>query len=775
LVTVAVSGTFGTPTGNVSLTVNGGTAITQALYQGSTTFALAGLAAGTYNLSASYDVSGNGLASSNTGTLTVNKYAFSYTIGNDSQTYGTATDLAADLPATILTGINGENLAISDTSSGDSGTAHVGSYDITGTVSDGSGLASDYSVTLINGKLTVNPYALTYTIGNDSQTYGGPAADLAADLPGAFTAGVNGQNLAISYSSTGDTGTAHAGSYDITGSLSNGTGRTSDYSVTLNPGTLTVSPYAFSYTAGNDSQTYGTATDLAADLPATILTGINGENLAISYTSSGDTGAAHVGSYDITGTLADGSGLASDYSVTLNPGTLTVSPYAFSYTIGSDTQTYGTPADLAADLPATFLTGFNGQNLDITYASSGDTATAHVGTSDITGTVSDGSGRASDYRVTLNPGTLTVNPYAFSYTIGNDTQTYGTAANLAADLPGPITTGVNGQNLAISYSSTGDTGTANVGAYDITGTLSDGTGLLSDYTVTLNPGKLTVNPSAFSGSYTIGNDSQTYGTPANLAADLPATIVTGINGQNLAISYSSTGDTATAHVGSYAITGTLSNGTGLVSNYSVTLNPGTLTVNPFAFSYALGTAVQIYGTPVNLAAVLPATISTGVNGQTVTIAYASSGDNALAPVGTYAITGSLGDGTGKLSDYRVTLSNGVLLVVPAGQPAVAAFVPPGVVAPQSVAVDLYFSDPNQPALPHVALVFWGDSVEAFFLGDGQSGFIQLTHRYSRKEQHRHKILVVVLEGQGNLLSGLYGTPVGAVTLTVNPGHGGILG
>ena len=124
-----------------------------------------------------------------------------------------------------------------------------------------------------------------------------------------------------------------------------------------------------------------------------------------------------------------------------------------------------------------------------------------------------------------------------------------------------ITTGVNGENLDIAYSSTGDTTTAHVGSYAITATLSNGTGLATDYTVTLNNGTLTVNQYAF--SYTIGNDSQTYGTAANLATDLGTTITTGVNGQNLAITYSSTGDTATAHVGAYAITGSLSNGTGL--------------------------------------------------------------------------------------------------------------------------------------------------------------------------------------------------------------------
>jgi hypothetical protein len=88
---------------------------------------------------------------------------------------------------------------------------------------------------------------------------------------------------------------------------------------------------------------------------------------------------------------------------------------------------------------------------------------------------------------------------------------------------------------------------------------------------------LTINKANL--SYTIGNQSQTYGTPAVLANP---TISTGVNGQTLVINESSLGDTATAHVGSYAITGTLANGTGSLSDYNVTLRNGTLTVNPVA-------------------------------------------------------------------------------------------------------------------------------------------------------------------------------------------------
>ncbi len=468
VVTITVNSSGATPAGNVTLSVDGGTPITQALTNGSSVFTLSGLHAGSHSLSANYETQGYFAASSSNGTLTVSPFAFSYMIGNDGQTYGSTANLAADLPATISTGVNGETLDITYGSTGDTTTAHVGSDAVTGALSSGTGQVSDYSVTLTNGTLTVSPFAFSYMIGNDSQTYGSPA-NLAGDLPATINTGVNGETLDITYGSTGDTTTAHVGSDAVTGALSSGTGQLSDYSVTLTNGTLTVSPFAFSYMIGNDSQTYGSPANLAGDLPATINTGVNGETLDITYGSNGDTTTAHVGSDAVTGTLSSGTGQLSDYSVTLTNGTLTVNPFAFSYLIGNDSQTYGSPANLTADLPATINTGVNGETLDINYGSTGDTATAHVGSCAITGALSSGTGQLSDYSVTLTNGTLTVNPFAFSYTIGNDSQTYGNSANLTADLPAMISTGVNGETLDIAYSSTGDTTTAHVGSFAVTG------------------------------------------------------------------------------------------------------------------------------------------------------------------------------------------------------------------------------------------------------------------------------------------------------------------
>ena len=80
---------------------------------------------------------------------------------------------------------------------------------------------------------------------------------------------------------------------------------------------------------------------------------------------------SNVGNYAITGVVGNGTGLASNYSVNLTNGTLTVNQKAINYTIGDAQHDYGSVVDFATALPATFLTGVNGENLGITYSSAG--------------------------------------------------------------------------------------------------------------------------------------------------------------------------------------------------------------------------------------------------------------------------------------------------------------------------------------------------------------------------------------------------------------------
>ena len=237
-------------------------------------------------------------------------------------------------------------------------------------------------------------------------------------------------------------------------------------------------------------------------------------------------------------------------------------------------QTYGTAASLAGALGTTISTGVNSQTLAISYSSTGDTATADVGTYAISGTASNGSGsQLSDYTVTLESGTLTVNPYAFTYQIGTAAQTYGTAASLAGALGTTISTGVNSQTLAISYSSTGDTATADVGSYAISGTASNGSGSkLSDYTVTLESGALTVNKATL----TVITNPQTK-DQGQANPPLTGQIEGEVNNDGIYVTWS-TNALQNRRCGPYPITATLHDPNNRESNYTIVNSGSTLTI-----------------------------------------------------------------------------------------------------------------------------------------------------------------------------------------------------
>ena len=88
IVTVTVSSATGTPTGNVSLSVDGGTAVVQDLIGGSTAFTIPSPSAGSYTLNAVYAAQGIFGASSASGTLIVNQASTTTTITAPSVTYG---------------------------------------------------------------------------------------------------------------------------------------------------------------------------------------------------------------------------------------------------------------------------------------------------------------------------------------------------------------------------------------------------------------------------------------------------------------------------------------------------------------------------------------------------------------------------------------------------------------------------------------------------------------------------------------------------------------
>jgi FtsP/CotA-like multicopper oxidase with cupredoxin domain len=234
LVTVTVTSAGATVTGNVTLTVDGGAPITQALSGGSAAFTVVLPAVGNHALVANFAAQ-NGFAASNaTGTLVVNPAALAVTASSATIAYGTpvptitptysgfvGTDTVANAvttPATCSVAVPAGN--------------PVGTY----TTQCSGAVAPNYTIAYVNGLLSITAVPLTITANNATRPFG--AANPA--FTATYATLVNGDTPAsltgtLSCTTTA-TATSPAGNYPI-----NCSGQTStNYTITYVAGTLTV-------------------------------------------------------------------------------------------------------------------------------------------------------------------------------------------------------------------------------------------------------------------------------------------------------------------------------------------------------------------------------------------------------------------------------------------------------------------------------------------------------------------------------------------------------
>ncbi len=275
---------------------------------------------------------------------------------------------------------------------------------------------------------------------------------------------------------------------------------------------------------------------------------------------------------DAPGGLVDWSFSNPDYASQNGEATVTISQVGSTVTVtpAASSVTYDAEQHGATAAWASSGTDGAGGSLTVTYVgidgtdyASSTTAPTDVGeyqasASFAGNTDHTGSSNTADFAITPATATITVTGFSGGY----DGEPHGVASSSA--------TGVGGATIA-GLSVDGTTYT------DAPGGLVDWSFSNPDYASQNGEVTVTINPAVI--NYRIADDIQTQGTPADLASDLGTTIA-GVNGETLDIAYSSIGDTTAADVGNYDITGVVSNGTGLVSNYTVNLTDGTLTVEP---------------------------------------------------------------------------------------------------------------------------------------------------------------------------------------------------
>ncbi len=394
----------------------------------------------------------------------------------------------------------------------------------------GSTLASDYTLpTSASGAGKITARTVTGSIVNTpTKTYDGTTAATLSASNFSLSNLVSGEGFTVTQTA-GTYNNAHvANAITVTATLAasdftaaSGT-TASDYSLptsTSGAGRITARGVTAAI-IGTPTKTYDgstSATLSAANFSLSNLVG--GESFAVTQTA-GTYNSTHVASANTVTTSLSGSHFtaasgttASDYSLPTSAsgaGRITARTVTAAI-IGTPTKTYDgkTSAVLtAANFSLSNLV--SGESFTVTQAAgtynsvhvaSATTVTTTLAASDFT--AASGT-TATDYSLpTSASGAGRVTAFAFTYQIQNLSKVFGNPANLAQNLGTTINTGVNGENLAIAYSSDGAAVSATVGAYPITGLLSDGTGRLSDYGPTLRNATLTVTLPSGAAAYVL--------------------------------------------------------------------------------------------------------------------------------------------------------------------------------------------------------------------------------------------------------------------------------
>ena len=359
----------------------------------------------------------------------MNPAPLTITANNDSKTYGTLKTFSSTAFAeTGLVTANGDSITtVTETSTGAAASATVGTDNIVPSAATGTGLGN-YTITYVNGTLTVNPAPLTITANNDSKTYGTlkTFSSTAFAETGLVTA--NGDSITtVTETSTGAAASATVGTDNIVPSAATGTGL-GNYTITYVNGTLTVNAAPLTITANNDSKTYGTLKTFSGTAFAeTGLVTANGDSITgVTATSTGAAASATVGTDNIVPSAATGTGLGN-YTITYVNGTLTVNAAPLTITANNDSKTYGTLKTFSSTAFAeTGLVRANGDSITtVTETSTGAAASATVGTDNIVPSAATGTG-LGNYTITYVNGTLTVNAAPLTITANNDSKTYGT-------------------------------------------------------------------------------------------------------------------------------------------------------------------------------------------------------------------------------------------------------------------------------------------------------------------------------------------------------------
>ena len=540
--------------------------------------------------------------------------------------------------STISGALNGDTFTINYFTSANQ-FSPVGAYTINATVS-GAAAANYSNIIVVPGTLyiTQSTTPVVITVNNASRAYGQPNPAFTSSVSGAL----NGDTFTITYSTPANQ-FSPVGQYAINASVS-GAALANYTSVQVVSGTLTITPASgLVVTCGSTSRQYGTANPVFGYTVSGLL---NGDTVTVTCSTTA-TITSPIGAYPITATVSGPA--AANYSLTVVQGTLTITPATgLVIAVNNVSRPYGQPNPA---FTSTVTGALNGDTFTINYSTLA-TQSSPIGIYAITAT--DSGAALSNYQsVQVIPGTLTITQSTTPLVIAvnNTSRPYGT--------PNPaftstITGALNGDTFTVNYSTLA-VQFSPAGQYAINATAS-GAALGNYATVQIIPGTLTITPATAPLVVTCSNASRPYGTANPLFGYTDSGL---LNGDTVTVTCSTVA-TITSPVGGYAITAIVSGPS--AANYTVQVNPGTLTITPSTTPVVVtvNNASRPYGQP---NPTFTSTVSGALNGDTFTINYSTPATQS-SPVGSYAINATV-SGAAAANYSNVTVIPGTLTITPA--------------------------------------------------------------------------------------------------------------
>jgi len=238
------------------------------------------------------------------GALTITPVTATVTAASATKVYGTADPTLTPTSSGFLPA---DGIVVTETAR-DAG-ENIGSYATHATASGGA--LANYTVTYTNGSLSITKAPATVTAGSGGKVYGTADPALAPTSSGFLPA--DGIVVTETARDSGETVGSYATHATASGALGN-------YTVSYVDGSFVISPAALSVVANNKTRIF---TAPNPPLDGTLTGVVAGDGLTATYSTTAAAGSP-VGAYPITPALVDPNGRLGNYTVSIVPGTLTI-------------------------------------------------------------------------------------------------------------------------------------------------------------------------------------------------------------------------------------------------------------------------------------------------------------------------------------------------------------------------------------------------------------------------------------------------------------------